>query len=264
MALQTRPRPLDQAPEPMLPPLYTAVRLREVGDAFAHAAAIAADSGAGTLVHVGRFDVAEFALVLEPEEPLKHARRAFYAGMVALSDALISASEPETMVEIDWPDAVRVNGGLVGGGRLAWPHGVAEDDVPPWLVFGAMIRLHPASDSEPGHDPGVTNLAEEGFGGLAEEGESGLVSQRLIESFARHFMVAVDSWQERGFAAVAKSYVERLTPAKGLRRDIDDNGDLLLRRMASDTANDLAERRSLIEALAHPAWRDPVTGAPRG
>jgi hypothetical protein len=260
MALQARLRPRDQTPELTLPPLYTAVRLRELGDAFGHAVTIAADSGAATLVHVGRFDIVEFALVLEPEEPLKHARRAFYAGMVALSDALISAAEPETMVEIDWPDSVRVNGGLVGGGRLAWPQGAPEDEVPPWLVFGAMIRLHPGGDREPGYDPDVTNLAEEGFGGLAEEGESGLVSQRLIESFARHFMIAVDAWQEHGFAAVAKSYLERLTPAKGVRRDIDDNGDLIVRHMT----NENAEHKSLIDALASPTWLNSATGAPRG
>lgn len=259
MALQTRPRPRDQAPELVLPPLYTAVRLRELGDAFAHAAEIAAESGAGTLVHVGRFDLVEFALVLEPEEPLRAARRALYAGMIALNDALIAAAEPETTIEIDWPHAIRVNGGVVGGGRLAWPQGVAEDAVPPWLVFGAMVRLHPASDQEPGYHPNVTNLAEEGFGGLAEEGESGLVSQRIIESFARHFMIAVDTWQEQGFATVARRYLESLPPEKGVRHDIADNGDLLLHRMASETV----ERRSLLEALAAPSWLDAATGAPR-
>ena len=46
------------------------VTLREVGDAFAHAKANAAALGAGTLVFVGRFDLAEFAVVLEPDEPL--------------------------------------------------------------------------------------------------------------------------------------------------------------------------------------------------
>ena len=46
--------------------------LREVGDALAHATAIAAEEGAGTLVYVGRFDLAEFAVVLEPDEPLWH------------------------------------------------------------------------------------------------------------------------------------------------------------------------------------------------
>ena len=62
-----------------LPPPFQLVTLREVGDAFAHAQAIAADEGAGTLVHVGRFDLSEFAVVLEPEEPLASARRAFCA-----------------------------------------------------------------------------------------------------------------------------------------------------------------------------------------
>ncbi len=250
MALHTRLSPRDQAPELALPPPYTAVRLRELGDAFAHAVSIAGERGAGTLVYVGRFDVAEFALVLEPEEPLRHARRAFYAGMAALSDALIGCSEPETAVGLIWPDAVTVNSGMVGGGRLAWPQGVGEDDVPPWLVFGAMLRVESTSGKEPGADPTVTTLAEEGF--------SGVMSHQIVESFARHFMVAVDLWQESGFNAVAKAYFERFPREQGLRRDIADNGDLLLRRMASDAV----EHKVLIDALASPSWLDPATGAP--
>ena len=77
MPLETRTR-LTHAVEPALdlPPPFRLVTLREVGDAFAHAAAIAAEEGAGTLVYVGRFDLAEFAVVLEPDEPLRTARRA--------------------------------------------------------------------------------------------------------------------------------------------------------------------------------------------
>ena len=179
-----------------LPPLFTAVRLRELGDAFAHAKTIAAESGAGTLVHVGRFDLAEFALVLEPEEPLRGARRAFYAGMTALTDALIGTAEPETAIAIAWPDAIRVNLGLVGGGRLAWPAGASEDEVPPWLVFGAMIRVQSMTGQEPGVNPQVTALAEEGF--------IEVTTNEIVESFARHFMVAIDAWQESGFGAVAQ------------------------------------------------------------
>ncbi len=82
MHSRTRTSP---APALDLPPPFRLVTLREVGDAFAHAKAIAAEAGAGTLVHVGRFDLVEFAVVLEPEEPLRTARRAFYAGMVALA-----------------------------------------------------------------------------------------------------------------------------------------------------------------------------------
>src|SRR5262249_49372715 len=47
------------APVLDLPPPFRAVALREVGDAFVHAKRIAADAGAGTLVHVGRFDLVE-------------------------------------------------------------------------------------------------------------------------------------------------------------------------------------------------------------
>ena len=65
------------ASELTLPPPFSVVRLREVGDAFAHAVSIAAERGAGTLVYVGRFDLAEFAVVLEPDEPLRTARRTF-------------------------------------------------------------------------------------------------------------------------------------------------------------------------------------------
>src|SRR5579885_2965981 len=110
-----------------LPPPFTGVRLRELGDAFAHAQTIASAAGAGTLVHVGRFDLAEFAVVLEPEEPLRAARRAIYAGMLALANALAALAAPETAIGIEWPDALYVNYGLVGGGRLAWPENAQED-----------------------------------------------------------------------------------------------------------------------------------------
>ena len=104
-----------------LPPPFRLVALREGGDAFSHACAHAPELGAGTLVFVGRFDLAEFAVVLEPEEALAPARRAFYACMVALGDALAALAPPETPITIEWPDALYVDGGLVGGGRLGWP-----------------------------------------------------------------------------------------------------------------------------------------------
>jgi biotin-(acetyl-CoA carboxylase) ligase len=222
-----------------------------LGDAFAHATAVAPEQGAGTLVYVGRFDLAEFAVVIEPDEPLAQARRVFYAGMVALADALSSYAVPETSVTIDWPDSISVNMGLVGGGRLGWPQGIGEDETPPWLVFGAMIRTVSMTGAEPGLNPLVTALEEEGF-------TDGL-SNHVVESFARHFMLAIDSWQESGFGAVAQSYLTRLPIEKGLRRNIDSNGDLLLRRMGKVEV----ERDVLLRRLAEPAWRDPVTKGPR-
>jgi biotin-(acetyl-CoA carboxylase) ligase len=234
-----------------LPPVYTAVALREVGDAFAHAREIAGEAGAGTLVYVGRFDLAEFAVVLEPDEPLRSARRAFHAGMVALVDALLFYSPPERKITIDWPGTISIEGGLVGGGQLAWPADAREDAVPDWLVFGGMIRMVSLADGEPGLRPLSTALEDEGFDDAA--------ATRLVESFARHLMVATDAWQEQGFRAVEREYLQRLARENGVRRSIDENGDLLTRR----TGKTEVERLALVPALTVPAWLDPETRGPR-
>ena len=237
-------------PELSLPPPFSLVTLREVGDAFAHACEIADEQGAGTLVYVGRFDLAEFAVVLEPDEPLRSARRAFYAGMVALSDALTAFAPPETPIDTIWPDTLRVNLGLVGGGRLGWPKHAKENEVPDWLVFGAMIRTVSL-----GADPGVTPLST----ALEEEGFTDVGSGRLMESFARNFMTITDLWQERGFDAVAKEYLQRLPAERGVRRSIDVNGDLLIKRMEKPDI----ERKELMPALVRPSWLDPKNRGPK-
>jgi biotin-(acetyl-CoA carboxylase) ligase len=239
------------ASELTLPPPFSVVRLREVGDAFAHAVSIAAERGAGTLVYVGRFDLAEFAVVLEPDEPLRTARRTFYAGMAALADALIAQAQPNTSVIINWPDSLLINQGLVGGGRLAWPHGAAEDHAPPWLVFGGMIRTVSMTGLESGLSPFVTALEEEGF--------SDGMSVHLVGSFARNFMHITDAWQENGFAAVAKSYLQRLPREQGVRRDIDENGDLLIRKVGKVEV----AKQKLLPRLDQPAWFDAKTRGPR-
>jgi len=233
-----------------LPPAFRLVTLREVGDAFAHAKANASELGADTLVYVGRFDLAEFAVVLEPDEPLRTARRAFYAGMAALADALAAHAPPEKPIACVWPDAIYVDYGLIGGAQFAWSDG-PEDQPPDWLVFGGMIRTVSMAEGDPGLRPLSSALEDEGFDDLGSNG--------LVGSFARHLMVQIDVWQEYGFAAVAKNYIARLEPEKGARRDIDDNGDLLVRRIGKAEA----ERRPLIAALAAPTWLDPATRGPK-
>ena len=171
-----------------LPPGYTLVALREAGDAFAHGCAIAAEAGAGTLVWVRRYDLVEFAVVLEPDEPLVSARRAFFAGMNALADAIAAHCPPEREVKFDWPDAI-------------------------------------------------------------------------IESFARHLMTAFDRWNERGFEAIARDYLDRLSArGEGERRGIDGNGDLLVRTSAGKGP---PQRSGLVEALGRAAWYDPQARGPK-
>ena len=230
-----------------LPPLFRLVTLREAGDAFAHACGRASELGAGAFVFVGRFDVAEFAVVLEPEEPLAAARRAFYAGMTALADALAAAAPPEKPIAIAWPDRVYVDGGLVGGGRLAWPDDADEQAVPDWLVFGSAVRTAWPRSDDPMRYPTATALVEEGFEDAAPE--------RLAERFARHLMAAMDRWQEAGFAPIGRDYLARVPDAAGTVGEIASNGDFVIRASGGP-----AETRLLAAALLRPSWLDAAAG----
>lgn len=229
-----------------LPPAFREVTLREAGDAFGHAEKIAEKEGAGTLVWVRRFDVVEFAVVIEPEEPLAAARRAHYTALCALYDALAVHAPPEKLIQFVWPDAILVDGGLVAGARLGWPKGADEKATAPWLVFGAMVRTAILGAAEPGTRPGAGSLEEEGF----EE----LGSGQLIETFARHLMVWIDTFQQEGFRSVAEHYLERLGAEEPVERSIDGFGNLLTRRKGKlDTT-----KQEFLPALAKLDWYDPV------
>src|SRR6185503_9951715 len=146
-----------------LPPGYTLVALRELGDAFVRACEIAAEAGAGTLVWVRRYDLVEFAVVLEPEEPLRSARRALFAGMNATADAIAAHCPPEREVSFAWPDTIKFEGGVLGGARLGWPQGCAEGDVPAWLTFGVMLRAADMAHVDEVQSAAGVSLMSEGF-----------------------------------------------------------------------------------------------------
>ena len=231
-----------------LPPGFRVIPLRELGDAFAKAIEVAPEQGAGTLVWTRRFDLVEVAVVLEPEEPLATARRAFFVGMNAAGDALAAHCPPEKPIVFAWPDTILLDGGLIGGTRLAWPKDAAEDRRPDWLVLGLMLRLMmhagPVSADR-------TSLEAEGF--------EILEPRELIGSFARHLMVHFDRWRETGFTSIGADYLARLSAQKGTRRGIDGNGDLMIHRTAKAGP---AERRALLPALAACGWLDPDTREP--
>jgi hypothetical protein len=231
-----------------LPPVFREVMLREAGNAFAHAQKIAPEAGAGTLVWVGRFDVAEFAVVLEPDEPLAYARRAIYAGLAALADALAVHAPPEMPMHFEFPATLKFNEGLVGGGQLAWPANANEKERPDWLVFGAMVRTDILDYREPGERAHVASLHEEGF----DEVGSG----RLVESFARHFMVHLDDWQNDTFGKVANAYLSRVPASANVERSIDAVGDLLTRRKGKLDV----EKQKLLPAIERASWLDHKTG----
>ena len=141
--------------------------------------------GAGTLCSSGGFDLSEFAVVLEPDEPLSAARRLRRRNGRAGGRACGPRAAGKA-------DRISVAGrrlgacGLVGGGRLAWPEG--PEDEPPTV---AGVRRHDpycrAGRGEPGLWPLAAALEDEGFDGLRY--------RPLAESFSRHPMTVFDTWQ---------------------------------------------------------------------
>lgn len=234
-----------------LPPPYNLVPLRETGDAFAHARAIADEHGAGALVWVRRYDLVEFAVVLEPEKPLGEVYCVVYAGMNALADALALQAPPSMPIMFDWPDTVRIDGALVGGGRLGWPESARDHEVPDWLVFSGMIRTAVSRADEPGLRPLLGALDELGFAS-ADAGE-------IVASFSRHLMAAFDEWNDAGFSPIGRRWLDRAARRDGQEIRLAENGDLLISAKAGE---EIAERQSLAAALATPAWLDPATGTP--
>jgi len=226
-----------------LPPLFRGVTLREGGDAFAHACAVASEAGAGTLVLSRGGLVFDCAVVLEPAMPLARARVALLVAMTALADALSFLAPPEHPIGFDWPDQVSVDGARLGGMRLAHAPVVGELQSPAWLVLHAGLRLAEPPGVETGAFPDRTSLAQAGF----EEVDGA----RLAERFARHLMAGLYTWQDEGLAPVAEAYLARLDAPKAARRGIDQTGDLLLREEGGD------ERRlPLAASLAAPSWLD--------
>ena len=233
--------PTSQTAALDLPPVFTLVTLREAGDAFLHAGQNARSLGAGALVWVRRFPLAEFAIVLEPEQSLREARSVIYAAGNALYNALSVHAPPQFGISFDWPATLRVDGALVGGLRLGWSEDCAEDAVPDWMVLGCIVRTDVSGSDEPGERPL--------FGGLNEQGFEDLGPSTIVEGFARYFVREMNDWSQEGFAPLAARWSFRAQdPGVG----IAENGD--------------GERQgtllSLRDALASPAWLDRKTGEP--
>src|SRR5260370_42592210 len=143
------------------------------------------------------------------------------------------------------------DGGRFGGARLGWPADCAEGEVPAWLVFGVILRAADMAHGEEVQTAVGVSLLSEGFAMIDTDA--------IIGSFARHLMTAFDRWNERGFEAIARDYLERLPGRKaGERRTIDLNGDLLA---APPAGGGPPDRTSLVDAPATARWYEPQ---PRG
>lgn len=221
-----------------LPPPFELTTLRERGDAFAEAIRLAPTRGAGALVRTGRFDALEFALVLEPDEPLARARVAFPLCMGALASALALHVPPQRPLSIRWPDAFLLDTVIHGGARLAAPPAAREEAAPGWIVFGACVALERARGADA---PMAMSLAEAGLDEIDP--------MRLLADFCAHLLSIFDLRAHDGLPAAATAYLSRLDIGKaGIEKRLAENGDLLLARPGGE------ERLSLAASLDPARW----------
>jgi BirA family biotin operon repressor/biotin-[acetyl-CoA-carboxylase] ligase len=242
--------------EPGLPPIYRGVGIAR-GGAFAHALDRVAggDVEAGTLVWTRRADQLDCAVVLGPDQPLAASLPVVYVALLGLSDALGALGPPNIPVTFGWPDRIEVNGATVGGVRLAVAEARgAADAIPDWMVLGVSVQVHGFPDDDsPGLRADRTALHEEGFGEVE--------ALPLLESFSRHFLAWMNTWQDDGFDQVCAAWVARaadydgevaLTVAgeelTGIFTGIDGVGGLLL------GMRDGVRRVPLEAALREPSW----------
>ncbi len=228
--------------DPQFPPLLNGIKVKGHPRPFdcAHRDAKNKKAQSGDFYWSPSQRFLECALVLEPETHTTRCLHMLFTAMVAFGDAFGSLAPPELGVFFRWPNLFILNDAIIGSARIAMPGQVSDEDVPDWLVVGIKIELKgKENDLNPGEDMGHTNLFEEGVADLTQ--------RDLLESFSRHFLVWIHTWNDEGFKPVHTHWCGR---AEGFDKEIvieqgeksyagkflslDDNGDLLLKTSGGD------------------------------
>ena len=241
--------------EPQFPPLLTGIEVKTGVEPFEKAVADARIGRAeiGTLYWSPDDDTLRAAIVFEPEIPLVDAAPILFAVANGLNDCIGALAPPELGLHHVWPDGVRVNGALCGGYRVqvsAWEGA----KVPEWMVIGLTLALTSTAD-DPGQNPDVTALSEEGCGHLSRV--------RLLESWSRHTLLWVNRWEEDGYRPIFEAWLARAYgrggettvdigagPVSGTFLGLDDKGGLLMKTPDGPTS------LSLLSALEHGLGQD--------
>lgn len=238
---------------PMLPPLFRPLAVTPDIDPFERALQVATEGAeAGTALWSIGQERCRAAVVLAPEYPLEDSLPIVLVAMLGLGDALGALLPPLVALTFGWPDRIEVNGGVVGGVRLASARTARPSDIPDWLVVGYSLASQPLQGGEPGHRPGQTTFADEGC-------EVGCVD--LLEHFCRHFLSWINRWQEDGVAPVRQAWLSRASglsssievgagaqKKQGIFTGLTDTGSIRLMR------NGITQTVSMEEAMKAPSW----------
>lgn len=237
--------------EPVFPPLMTGHRLD--GDADPARSALAAveagKASAGDCHWSDNRHGFRIAVVLEPGIAASEALAMIPLAMVAAGDSLGALGPPNLAITFGWPDTLFANGGRFGKVSMHFPRGVGASDIADFAVLAISMDLRwggAGLSQEPGSEPGRTVLHEEGCGEME--------AIQLIESWSRHFLAWIDTWEQDGFRPVHDAWYFRADNRDsqaaieaGERRwdgtvsGLDEHGGLLLRGAGGMQLVSLAE-----------------------
>jgi biotin-(acetyl-CoA carboxylase) ligase len=246
--------------DPDFPPLLTGhpVAPRRIPFAEACRRVRTHELGAAEIVWSRSSTRAACAIVLEPEVCLGRALQMAALTMVALGDCLGSLCPPQVAVAYRWPGDMLLNGTPVGQVQIAAPR-VERAQVPSWLVVGAEVTVATPKGQRAGRHQDWSQTS------LAEVAGPSVSRSDVLRSLAAHFLSAVHTWQERGFAVLRAQWMLRAAgrehpvsiAARGSTLEgrvigLEENGDLLLQD-AGGTLHTLA-------FAEHVAWHEPWGG----
>lgn len=242
-------------PEPVFPPLLTGHPVKAPEHPFEVAIAGAASGALGAADLVWARDVSRLdcALVLEPEVDRRRAAEMLFVAMVAFGDSFGAIAPPEVGLTYRWPTTICVNGARAGGVRAAMASSDDANGHPDWMVVGLTVEIRRSKRvAEPGLAPDITDLFEEGCVGLTRT--------ELLDSFSRHLLAWIHTWETEGFGPVHELMLFR---AEGHRQPVavdlagsrhegrfvglDDNGNLILE---TDEGTQMLDVRDAIEVPA--------------
>ena len=242
--------------EPVFPPLLNGIAVAPGTDTagVATAAATAGKAGAGDVYWSQSEDRLNMAIVLEPDVAFARAAQMLHVLAVAFGDAFGAIAPPEIAVQYRWPGDILVNGARAGAVALAVPAGLADSEVPEWMVLSVDVAITlDLSIENPGEMPDRTTLHEEGAGDVTRT--------QLVESVSRHFLTWLDTWMHEGFKGVHQNWVGRAygsdqdvtighagTTLSGRVTGMDEDGNLLFTATGKPV-----EAMALTEAVSgHP------------
>ena len=216
--------------DPTFPPLLTGEKVAKTVDPFFKAVgASMMGCDPGTVFYAEDPETLRVAITLAPELALKDSISVIHALMLSVADGLGALGPPELAVHFVWPCQFKVNAARCG--ELRFKASTNEpNSVPDWLVVGLTIPFVRPESIEPGSDPSQTWLYEEGC--------IELTVPQLIESWSRHSLVWLNSFEDKGYQAIQDHWRAKCDsigsdvtyPGEGTFVGTDNHGSLLLKR----------------------------------